>query len=106
MDYKDTMLELSNTPLELDLAVTKIAKMEREIFLIKEKEAQLRDYILNEMEQRQITKLDSPQLTIQYIAPTYREVFDAKEFKKDYPNMYDQYIKISEVKSSVRFKLK
>ena len=32
--------------------------------------------------------------------------FDSKKFREDHPNLYDEYIKMSDVKSSIRIKVK
>ena len=45
-------------------------------------------------------------MTITYIAPTTRETFDSKAFRAKNPKLYDEYVKIGAVASSVRIKLK
>ena len=45
-------------------------------------------------------------LVINYVAPTDRIAFDSARFKKENPDMYDEYLKISPVKSSIRIKVK
>ena len=61
---------------------------------------------MREMEQKGVVKLDNDVVTITYIAPTDRETFDSKKFKEEQPDMYDEYVKISPVKASVRIKVK
>jgi len=84
----------------------KIAEFERAIAKLKTEEETLKEKILFEMEENNILKLDTDDLTITYIAPTYRETFDSKKLKADDENTYNKYIKISDVKSSIRIKLK
>ena len=74
---------------------------------IKEQEETLKKAIKAEMEAKGILKVqdETNGMTITYIAPTYRETFDSKKFKADNPDMYDEYVKFSPVKSSIRIKL-
>ena len=58
------------------------------------------------MEQNNIIKLETDELAITYVAPTDRESFDSKSFKADHQDLYDEYVKMSSVKSSVRLKVK
>ena len=85
----------------------KIAEFERQIKLIKEAEDALKEAIKAEMEAKGILKVQDEinGMTITYIAPTFRETFDSKKFKADKPDMYDEYVKFSPVKSSIRIKL-
>lgn len=98
--------------IENDVAVlnaetsTKIAEFERQLKAIKEKEDELKQAILNEMEENNIIKLETDDLTITYIATSDRETFDSKSFKADHQDLYDEYVKMSPVKSSIRIKVK
>lgn len=84
----------------------KIAEFERKMKEIKEAEDALKQGILKEMEQKGILKVETEEMTISYIAPTDRETFDSKRFKFDHPDMFDEYVKLTPVKSSVRIKVK
>jgi len=84
----------------------KIAECERRIKEIKEAEDALRESILAEMESKGIKSLETDEIQISYIAESDRESFDSKRFRSDHPDMYDDYIKFTTVKSSVRIKLK
>lgn len=66
------------------------------------------DQILDEMESKGILKASNEIVGIEvtYIAPSDRESFDSKRLREDNPDLYDEYVKISTVKSSVRIKLK
>ena len=91
----------------LDAGTSKqIAEFEKQIKAIKEKEEQLKELILKEMEEKNIVKIDTDELTITYIASTDRETFDSKEFRKDNQDLYDQYVKFTTVKPSIRIKVK
>lgn len=84
----------------------KIAEFERKMKEIKEAEDALKQGILKEMEQKGILKVETEEMTISYVAPTDRETFDSKRFKFDHPDMFDEYVKLSPVKASVRIKIK
>ena len=83
----------------------KLAEFERAVKEFKAKEEELKQKILEEMESKGILSIKSPELTISYVAPTSRETFDSKTFRKDHPDLYDEYVNISMVKASVRMKV-
>lgn len=83
-----------------------IADLERMASEIKKKQDEMKKAILEEMEAKNVVKLDNDIVTISYIAATDRETFDSKKFKADNPDLYDEYVKISPVKPSVRIKVK
>lgn len=87
-------------------ASAQLAEFERVANDIKEKQKKLKDKILAEMEEHGILKIETDELTITYIAESDRETFDSKAFRKDNPDLYDEYVKIGTVSASVRMKLK
>ena len=60
--------------------------------------------LLEEMRDNEIKKIETPDVIISYIDESERETFDSKKFREDYPDMYDEYVKFSKVKASVRIK--
>ena len=91
----------------LDLETSnKIKEFELLAKEIKKKEDELKEDILKEMELKGIIKVETDDLTISYIAPSKRETFDSKRLKEENPDLYDLYVKLSDVKSSIRIKLK
>ena len=86
--------------------VQTIAEIERTLKSLKEKEDALKEAIKEEMEARGIIKLENEEMTINYIAQTDRITFDSAKFKKDHPDQYDEYLKVSLVKSSIRIKMR
>lgn len=87
-------------------ASAELSELETLIEQLKERETYLKARLLEDMEQSGILKLETPELVINYIAPTDRESFDSKAFRKDHPEQYDDYVRISPVKSSIRVKVK
>lgn len=91
----------------LDTEVSKkVAEFEKAIKEIKEKEEELKQNILTEMENKNILKLETDDLTITYIAPAEKETFDSKKFREENSDLYDEYVKFSPIKSSIRVKVK
>ena len=85
---------------------SKLAEFERMAKEIKAKQDELKQRILAEMEEHGILKIDTDEMTITYVAESNRETFDSKSFRKDNPDLYDEYVKISTVSASVRMKVK
>lgn len=84
----------------------KIASFEFQMKTIKKYEDELKAQILEAMEEHEIKKIDTEEITITYIPKSDRESFDSKRFRKDHPETFDDYVKISTVKPSVRIKVK
>ena len=101
------LITITNNIAILDAETARnIAEFERAIKTIKEQEETLKTAILEEMERKNILKLETDDITISYIASFDRETFQTKEFKNDHADLYDNYVKMSPVKPSVRIKLK
>ena len=81
--------------------------VENGISLINEKEANeiMNLKILKEQIDKKL-KDEIVGLEVTYIAPSDRESFDSKKLREDNPDLYDEYVKMNPVKSSVRIKLK
>lgn len=95
-----------NVALLSEEVTAKIVEFEKQIKLIKEEEDKLKQTILSEMEKNNIIKLESENLTISYVAPYDRESFDSKAFKEVHQDLYDEYVKMTPVSSSIRIKVK
>lgn len=101
------LIKYENGTALLDAEVSaKIAAFERQVKEINHQESKLKKAILEEMEAKNIIKLETEELAITYIAASYRETFDSKSLRKDQPDIYDEYVKISPVNSSVRVKVR
>ena len=94
-----------NTALLNPVVAEHLAEFERMAKSIKAKQDELKQKILEEMESKGIVSIKTPELTISYVAPTTRETFDSKTFRKDHPDLYDEYVRISMVSASVRMKV-
>ena len=87
-------------------AVRKIAEFEDAMKKLKQAEDKLKKEILSEMEEKNILKIENDTMTISYIGATGMETFNSKKFRADNPDLYDAYVTISPVKSSIRIKVK
>ena len=107
IDTTDALIRVDGEEIVLlPSASAMLAEFERQVDAIKKKQDELKQRILAEMEANGIIKIDTDDLTISYVAPTNREKFDSKAFRKDHPDLYDDYVSISPIKASVRMKLK
>lgn len=101
------LIKLSGDTAILDRGTAnKIAEFERRVKDLKAKEDKLKKLILEEMEAKGIIKLNTDVLSITYVAPTDRESLDSKKLREELPEIYDTYINIKPVKSSIRIRLK
>lgn len=73
---------------------------------LKEKKEKIREILLKEMEEKGILKIANENISITYKAPTEKETFRTKDFKKDLPDLYDTYVEFTPVKSSLLIKIK
>lgn len=70
---------------------------------IEEQTKQIKEAILKEMEERNITSAKIGNVTISYKAPYTKTSIDSDKLKKD--NLYEKYTKTSNVKGSISIKL-
>lgn len=87
-------------------AVDTIISIETEIKKLKEMQDNYKEVLLKGMEENDILKIDIPELTITRKAPTTRETLDSKQLRADMPEIYDEYVKITDVKGSITIKVK
>ena len=93
-------------PKEILPVIQKLQELEIQAKSIKEKQDILKVNILEAMEKYGLTKWDNEVMTISYIAPTTRSSIDSAKLKKELPDVAAKYTKTSNVKSSIRVKLK
>lgn len=84
----------------------KIADFKAMAKKIKGEEDALEAAILDEMRAKGVVKIETVHLVINYIEPSMRETFDSKALRKDFPDIYDGYAKLTPVKDSVRIKVR
>ena len=97
---KEDNYQLSN------IIISELKMIEEEEKELKEKKEKIRGILLKEMEEKNILKLESDNISITYKEPTERETFRTAKFKKDLPDLYDTYVEFTPVKSSLLIKIK
>lgn len=98
-------MENGNAVLNAEIS-SQIAEFERQVKSIKAHEETLKKAILKAMEDNNVIRLETDDITVSYIASTDRESLDTKSLRNDLPDIYDEYIKITKVKPSIRIKVK
>lgn len=73
--------------------------------LYKELKEQIKDAMVNNPE-GMVKKVENEQMSICYVPSSFSENFDTKRFKADYPELYLEYCKEVEKKSSLRITIK
>ena len=89
-----------------DTIISELRLIDEEEKELKEKKEKIREILLKEMEDKNILKLENEDISITYKAPTEKETFRTKDFKKDLPDLYDTYVEFTPVKSSLLIKIK
>ena len=89
-----------------DTIISELRLIDEEEKELKEKKEKIREILLKEMEDKNILKLENEDISITYKAPTERETFRTKDFKKDLPDLYDTYVEFTPIKSSLLIKIK
>lgn len=87
-------------------AADRIAHIERVIKDLTERYSEIKKTLLEEMERHDVIKIETEELTINRIEATTRETFDSKALRKDDPDTFDKYVRITPVKSSIRIKVR
>ena len=87
-------------------AVKTIVEIETMMKSLKAKQDEIKVALLEAMETNNVLKLDTPELLISYVASSDRETFDSKRFKDEHQDLYDEYVTMTPVKSSIRIKVK
>lgn len=94
---------------EIQILANQVEKLEFQIANFKKIEDEyksMKDKLLKVMEEYDIKKWETEKVLITRILPGQRESFDSTKFKKDHPDLAEQYKKTSKTAGSVRIKLK
>lgn len=94
--------ELSLTQQAIEL-VQRIRENKRKA---EEDEALLKEAMLTAMKNNNVVKFESDQFNAQIIAATTRKSLDSTRLKKELPDIYEEFSKVSEVKESLRLTIK
>ena len=91
-----------------DYAAEELVKIEIAMKDLKKRQDELKAALLEEMERENILSLENEPYGIKVarIEASDRETFDSKKFRADQPDLYDQYVKLTSVKPSIRITVK
>lgn len=93
-------------PKEIMPALKQLQELEIHSAKLEEVKKQIKEDLLAAMEKHGVKKWDNEVMMITYTAPTIRTSIDGTKLKKDLPEVFNEYSKTSNVKSSIRIKLK
>lgn len=85
-----------------------IFEIEREIKYLTDLKEKYKKALIKEVETRGFDKctISNELFTLSYKAPSTRESLDTKRLRAEMPDVYDEYVKISDIASSISIKLK
>ena len=83
--------------------ITNLFQMKKQM---DEQEKVLKAELLKAMEMHGIKSFENDHIKMVYVAPTTRTSLDSTKLKKDHPEIFAQYRKVSDVSASVRVSLK
>lgn len=99
------LLENGEYGLVVDVVDT-IITIEKQIKKLKEIQDGYKENILKAMEEYDVKEIDIPELKITRKFATTRESLDSKRLRTEHPDIYDEYVNITDVKGSIIVKVK
>ena len=73
---------------------------------LKEANENIKQQIMASMENNEVKKYENDYISITYVAPTKKRILDTAKLKKEHLDIYEQCLKSSDVKASLRIKVK
>lgn len=103
LKYSNNELELNKIEEQISIAIADLQNKQQEL---QTKNEEIKEQIKQSMEKNEVKKYENDFISITYVAPTTRTTIDSKLLKEKYENIYNECSKISDVKSSIRIKVK
>ena len=104
MDYSITIVTNGS---ELTTETMKsIAELKRLESVVKDAVKKMNEDLKAYMVENGMKKIESEDLSISYVEPTTRETLDTKRLRTERPDVYDEYVKFTNVADSLRFTAK
>ena len=88
------------------MVLTHLAQIEKQFKEMDSQRKELKSTILKSMEEYSVQSFENDIFSISCRKPSTVRTFDTNAFKKDYPELYEKYLKESTRPSSVIFKLR
>ena len=109
-DCKDEEFDIAKTYGDLPQKVYDVqqylAMLEADVKKKIEELNTIKDGLCKMMLDKGIKRFTTPVMQLTTVTPAPKQTFDSKKFKDDYPELYDKYLKTSEVKPSIRITFK
>lgn len=109
-DCKDEEFDIAKTYGDLPQKVYDVqqylAMLEADVKKKTEELKTIKDGLCKLMVEKGIKRFTTPVMQLTTVTPAPKQTFDSKKFKDDYPELYDKYLKTSEVKPSIRITFK
>lgn len=91
---------------ELEQVGEKITLIKASLKELEEVEKNVKDKLLQEMEQKALKTLENGPLKVTYVAPYTKEALDTKKLKEAFPEIYEKYKRISNIGASLKITIK
>lgn len=101
--YKTNELEICEVEKKISLAIGDLQDKQKEL---ENKNNEIKEKLLIAMEQNDTKKYENDFLTITYVAPITKNIVDSAKLKSQFIDVYNQCLKVSNVKASIRIKVK
>ena len=101
--YANNELELGKIEEQISIVIAELQNKQQEL---QTKNEEIKEQIKLAMEQNEVKKYENDYISITYVAPTTRTTVDSKLLKEKYEDIYNECSKTSNVKSSLRIKIK
>lgn len=105
-EEKTLPLEVTQKLVELKDATSMVTSIKEQLKMAEMAEKALKEYILSIMEKNKDKVLEMDGIKVTYIEPSIRESIDKDKLKENYPDIYERYLKVSPVSSTLRISLK
>lgn len=103
----EVTVEKQNLPMEVKNLANAISEVEKNLKNLTAQRDILKEKILNLMKANQCEKVEiDGKVLITYVAPTTKESLDTKKLKDENPELYEKYVRQSDVKESLRITIK
>ena len=103
----EVTVEKQNLPVEVKNIANAISEVEKNLKDLTAQRDILKEKILNLMKANQCEKVEiDGKVLITYVAPTTKESLDTKKLKDENPELYQKYVRQSNIKESLRITIK
>lgn len=103
LKFEKNQQEIAKLNRKIEAAVGELTTKKQSL---EEANAEMRVAILEAMEANDVDKFDGDLITITRVKATERNTFDAKRFMEERPKTAEKYMRKTQVKASIRIKVK